>query len=143
MPGEESLRKGEYYGFKHNHFWQIIFNIFEETLVQDYQEKKKFILQKNLALWDVIKSCEREGSLDSNIKNPLVNDFNTLFKEYPSIQRVFFNGKMAEQLFRRFVLKHLGDFNIELISLPSTSPANTIGIDKKLLEWGQIIDSKK
>lgn len=139
MPGEESLRKGEYYAFKHNHFWQILFTLFEETLTQNYEEKKKFILQNNLALWDVIKNCEREGSLDSSIKNPLVNDFNTFFFEYPSIQRVFFNGKMAEKLFKKFVLKELDGFKIKLICLPSTSPANTIGIDKKLMEWSQII----
>lgn len=141
MPGEESLRKKQYYGFKHNHFWEIIFRLFDESPPDDYQAKKEFILQNKMALWDVIKNCQRQGSLDSNIKNPLFNDFKSFFADYPHIQKVFFNGKMAEKLFRKHVIKELGDLPIKMIGLPSTSPANTIGIDRKFVEWSQIINN--
>ncbi|NLC30680.1 MAG: DNA-deoxyinosine glycosylase [Candidatus Moranbacteria bacterium] len=142
MPGEESLKKKEYYGFKHNHFWEILFRLFHEKTREDYEEKKIFVLNHNIAIWDVIKNCEREGSLDSNIKNPQVNDFDAFFKDYPNIERIYFNGKAAENLFKKFVLKQIAPMNKQFISLPSTSPANTIGIEKKILQWAQLVSKE-
>ncbi|MGO1470075.1 MAG: DNA-deoxyinosine glycosylase [Tissierella sp.] len=140
MPGVDSLRKQEYYGHSRNQFWKIIFSLYNSEPIEDYEEKKKFLLEKGIALWDVLKGCQREGSLDSNIKNSEENDFQSFFKQYPKIERIYFNGKKAEKLYRRLVVKDMGENNMELIGLPSTSPAYTIGIKEKLKDWVKIID---
>ena len=69
MPGEESLRKQEYYGHPRNQFWRIIYALFDVPLEDNYEKKLMFLKSKGIALWDVIESCWREGSLDSNIRN--------------------------------------------------------------------------
>lgn len=122
MLGAEFLRKNEYYRFRQNHFWDLIFLLFGENFKDDYI-KKGICYRKNIVIRDVIKNCEREGSLDTNIKDSEVNDFNSLFKEYPNIKRVFFNGEMAEKLFRKLISKDIKYLNIGLISLPSARSA--------------------
>lgn len=139
MPGAESLRQQQYYAFERNQFWKIIFKLFDEEFSHDYETKRKIILKHNISLWDVLKSCEREGSLDSNIKNESVNDFKDFFKECPNISHVFFNGTKAQQSFKTHVgfdkFPHL-----EYVLLPSTSPAHTIKFEKKLEAWSIIKD---
>jgi TDG/mug DNA glycosylase family protein len=139
MPGVKSLEKQEYYGHERNAFWKIIYSLFRNELTNDYSHKKSFLLQHNIALWDVLNACYREGSSDSNIKNPIPNDFNNLFKHYPNIKAIYFNGEPAEKLFKRFVSKTLGDINILSYRLPSTSPANTIKFERKLEQWEKIL----
>lgn len=134
MPGGESLRQQQYYAFKRNQFWKIIFELFDEEYSDDYEVKKQTILKHHIALWDVLKSCEREGSLDSNIKNEDANDFQNFFKKYPNIKHVFFNGTKAQQSFKRYI--GFDTFpQLEYTLLPSTSPAHTIKFQKKLEDW--------
>jgi len=139
MPGVKSLEKQEYYGHERNAFWKIIFSLFHQELIEDYSQKMYFLLQQHIALWDVLKSCDREGSSDSNIKKPIPNDFNRLFKQYPNIEAIYFNGGPAEKLFKSFVSKMLSDINIPSYRLPSTSPANAIRFEKKLEQWQLIL----
>lgn len=139
IPGEESLRKQQYYGYPRNHFWKIMFTIFNTEFTDDYDEKTTFLLKNNIALWDVIQNCEREGSLDSNIKNPIPNDINGLLLKYPNIKLICFNGKKAEESFKRYVQKGLERKDIKTISLPSTSPANTMKFEDKLKIWIETI----
>lgn len=139
MPGVKSLEKQEYYGHERNTFWKIMYSLFQQELTSEYSYKKAFLLQHNIALWDVLKSCYREGSSDSNIKNPIPNDFGGLFTQYPNIKAIYFNGEKAEKLFKRFVSKTLGDMKIPFYRLPSTSPANAIKFEQKYEQWKQIL----
>lgn len=139
MPGAQSLQKQEYYGNKQNAFWRIIFSLFEVEYIQNYHDKKKFLLDHKIALWDVLEACEREGSLDADIKNPRPNDFNNLFKCYPEIKYVYFNGGPAENLYKRYVKSNLNKNVIKYQRLPSTSPAYTAGFSEKLEKWKIIL----
>lgn len=136
MPGVISLKRQQYYGNMQNNFWAIIYSLFEETIDEAYDNRKKFLLAHHIAVWDVLEACEREGSSDSDIKDPVPNDFAWLFKSYPNIVNVCFNGGPAERLFKRYVEKRgVGVSDKTFYSLPSTSPAYTIGFEKKFERW--------
>ena len=135
MPGGESLRRQQYYGYTHNSFWKIMFTLLDTQPTEDYGAKKAMLLRHHIALWDVIESCEREGSLDSAIKNAQPNDFAQLFESCPDIRNVFFNGAKAYDTYRRFVGF---DAKREYTRLPSTSPAHAVRFEKKLSAWKQI-----
>lgn len=124
MPSEESLRKQEYYANPRNQFWRILGTLFLKEHLSDtsYDQKLEFILQHHLALWDVIAACEREGSLDSNIKSPQPNPFAELFDLHPEIRCVVFNGKKAFEVYKRQVGFNLKE-GVVYQALPSTSPA--------------------
>ncbi len=136
IPGKESLRMGQYYAYRGNQFWKIVFQVFDAPYCDIYEERLRFLLGNGIALWDVVGSCERDGSLDSNIRNERSNDLKAFFRRYPRIRRVFFNGTKAHSIFRRRIGFDLGGMEFEL--LPSTSPANTIGLDKKVEAWKKI-----
>lgn len=138
MPGKESLRKNEYYGYPRNAFWKIMFQLLGEEFTDDYAKKKHLLLSNNIALWDVISNCERQGSLDSSIKSDAPNDFALLYKSYPKIKHVFFNGAKSYDTYRCKV----GFDDVKTYTrLPSTSPANAIKIDIKLTDWMKIIST--
>ena len=100
MPGVASLQKQEYYAHKRNHFWKIIYNLFSSLPISEiYIEKIKLLKENRLGLWDVLENCERKGSLDVHIKNQKENDFQSLFKEFPHIQKIIFNGKESHRYF--------------------------------------------
>ena len=143
MPGVRSLEKQEYYGHERNSFWAIISNLFNKGPVVDYEEKKAMLLENHIALWDVLQACEREGSLDSNIKNPVPNDFKNLYIKYPNIKTIYFNGEPAEKLYKKLVIKKKGNIEIPYYRLPSTSPANAIRFELKLTYWNAILLSLK
>lgn len=119
MPSVVSLEKRQYYGFKHNRFWKIIAAYFNCEFLT-YEDKMQCILTHHLILWDVIASCEREGSLDAKIKNVALNDIEGLLKKYPTVKTVLCNGKKSYELYMRY-FSHL---NLTCICLPSTSNAN-------------------
>lgn len=136
MPGVMSLRKQQYYGYDRNAFWRIMYGLFDLEPDEDYERRKGFLLQHRIAVWDVLMACEREGSSDSDIKNPVPNDFAALYMRYPNIVSVCFNGGPAGKLYSRFIEKP-GEHGVirSFYSLPSTSPANTISFEKKLEQW--------
>lgn len=137
MPGTESLLKNQYYANNRNHFWKIIYALFDSEPDQSYEKRISFLLSKNIALWDVIDNCSREGSLDSKIKNEQPNDLEGLIRSYPGIKYILFNGTKAYDSFR----KHPG-FNelwgLTYIKLPSTSPAHAVKFENKLIAWSVI-----
>jgi hypoxanthine-DNA glycosylase len=144
MPGAASLRKQQYYGYGRNAFWRIIYNLFGEEPEEDYELRKSFLLKHNIALWDVLESCEREGSSDSGIRNPVPNDFAALYNKFPSIKHVCFNGKPAGNFYRRLVEKSIRDLpGRDYYYLASTSPAYTLPYDKKLKEWRLLLELLK
>ena len=137
MPGEKSLELQQYYGNRGNHFWKIMFAVFNKPLVTDYNERIQLLKEHNIALWDVLQYCEREGSLDSNIKNEKPNNFENFYKMYPAIKYVFFSSKNAAAYYDRYVgrKKH-----IAYETLPSPSGANaTKTFEQKLQIWREKI----
>ncbi len=140
MPGLASLEVQEYYAHPRNYFWRIISELTCEPRPLNYKNKLALIYKHNIALWDVLKLCQREGSLDSNIvrESEVANDFSILIKKLPKLERILFNGKKAEQSFMKYVSKTLSTEleGIALIGLPSTSPANaSVSFEKKLKQW--------
>lgn len=138
MPGEESLRQQQYYAHPRNHFWKLLYDVFNEPFQTGYPERIQFLKEKGIALWDVFKSCIREGSLDSNIHSEELNDIPGLFKQYPAIRYVLCNGGTAWEQFRRRMLPHIGR-PVYFLRLPSTSPANaSIPYAIKRSQWMQV-----
>lgn len=138
MPGIKSLELEQYYGHKQNNFWKILFTVFNEDFTDVYEAKKETLIKNNIALWDVLKYCDRIGSLDSAIKNEITNDFDTFLKQHPNIKTILFNGQKAAAFFKKYI-KVSNDY--KLITLPSTSPANAgKSFDSKLNEWKIILE---
>lgn len=119
MPSVKSIEKKEYYANPANRFWNVIFSLFDGEFSSDYDKKIDFLHKNHLALFDVINSCLRNGSLDSNIRDSVLNDISGLIKDYPNISLIVLNGGTAAKLFE----KNFKDtVNIPYIKLPSTSP---------------------
>ncbi len=136
MPGERSLKLNQYYGHGGNTFWKLMFTIFEETFSNHYDKRKEMLIRYNIALWDVLQACEREGSSDSSILKEEPNNFKLFFENHPEIKIIAFNGQNAESYFLKYS-NHIPE--IKFISLPSTSPSNTWKtFDEKLSEWKTI-----
>jgi TDG/mug DNA glycosylase family protein len=139
IPSRESIRRNEYYGNPRNQFWKLVFKSHEMDPFPDYEGRLSFLRERRIALWDVLKECEREGSSDSSIRLPRANEFNELLNCHEEISHIFFNGKRSEELFKRLVIL---DSNIEdriiKSGLPSSSPANTMSFKEKLKVWRDI-----
>jgi hypoxanthine-DNA glycosylase len=137
MPGVLSLAENQYYAHPRNLFWPIMGSLFGAGRDVAYEQRLRLLQDHRIALWDVLHSCQRDGSLDSDIQCEVANDFATFFNTYPQITHVFFNGGKAESSFR----KHVRDVGQGLVMtrLPSTSPAHaSLSFDKKLEAWSQI-----
>jgi len=133
MPGEKSLELQEYYGNRGNQFWRLLFTLFNKELSHEYNDKLSLLVYNQIALWDVLQYCEREGSLDSNIKNEEANDFEAFYKTYPQIKHVFFSSKNAAAYYDRYVGRKK---DVEYDVLPSPSGANaTKTFTQKLEIW--------
>jgi len=142
LPGEESLRQGQYYANPRNSFWKIIFRIFGQSIPDSYHEKLSFLKSKGIGLWDVILTAERDGSLDSKIRNEIPNEFSTLLKQYIDIRVLIFNGRKAEKAFKRLIVgkQDLPD-RLLFKYFPSTSPANSkISFEAKASYWNELMD---
>lgn len=145
MPGNDSLKSSEYYGHPNNLFWDIMFRICipewkcDEVVSADYKTKENLLITNHIALWDVLKFCDRkESSLDKHIRNQIHNDFRFFFKEHPKIRAVFFNGKLAAKYFEDFQTEQSISKDRIFITLQSTSPSNKTNSFKTLKEWIQI-----
>lgn len=132
VPGVKSLEMQQYYAHPQNQFWKIIFQLFEEDFTADYRKRTEIIRKNNLALWDVIDSCEREGSLDTKIRNEEHNDILKILRDHPNIKAVFCNGQKSFKNLKKILGK---ESEIPIFVLPSTSPLHTVSFDKKLTEW--------
>jgi hypoxanthine-DNA glycosylase len=131
FPGVASLVKAQYYGHPQNHFWRLVGAVIEEPLpAMEYQQRLDTLLKHRIGLWDIIESCVREGSLDSNIRNPGHNDFARVTEVATKLRRVCFNGKTAGKLEPLFQER-----GFQTAVLPSSSPANTMRFETKLEQW--------
>ena len=140
LPSVTSLGQQQYYAHPQNAFWRIIEALFANGAPCNYAQRIELLKQNRIALWDVIGSAKREGSLDSAIQPETVvpNDIVGLLNAYPSITTIYLNGGTAATLFKRHVAKQLSA-TVQIIPLPSTSPANArMGFEEKLGKWDVI-----
>ena len=142
MPGVQSLEVEQYYAHPQNRFWRVLAALCdEEAPPHTYSDKTAMLLQHHFALWDVIASCEREGSLDSAILHETPNDLVSLLKAYPKIDTICFNGGKAFVSYKKH-FKMMQSDRIKYLTLPSTSPANARWRLPMLIEhWRQAIYS--
>ncbi len=140
MPGVTSLKLQQYYGHRGNCFWKIVFYLFNQPFTTDYEKRKRLLTNNDLALWDILQACERQGSLDSAIQEEVPNDIDSLLSELPLIQLIAFNGEKAAAFFNKYISLSR---EIEFVRLPSTSPANNrIGFEDKVNRWSVVKTDK-
>jgi hypoxanthine-DNA glycosylase len=140
LPGRASLEARQYYAQPQNAFWRIMGALVGAGPELAYRQRLARLKTSSLALWDVLAAAEREGSLDSaiNRETAIVNDFASLFERHDRIELVCFNGRTAEDLFRRRVLPNLPErfAGVARHALPSTSPAHAgMPFAVKLERW--------
>jgi hypoxanthine-DNA glycosylase len=136
FPGVASLNAQQYYGHPQNQFWKILGSLWNEPLPQlPYAERVKAMLAKHVGLWDVYGACEREGSLDSAIRQGELNDFAWLQAQCPRLQAIAHNGGESFKHAR-----HTGRLGLPVYKLPSTSPANASwSFERKLAVWAEVL----
>lgn len=132
FPSVKSREEGFFYGHPQNRFWKVMAAVCETDVPSTIEEKKAFLVKRQIALWDVIWSCEIQGSSDSSIKNVVPNDLNRIL-ECADIKQIYVNGKKAEQLYKKYIFPKI---HRSAICLPSTSPANAAwNLEKLIKEW--------
>lgn len=133
-PSVLALARHQYYGNPQNAFWRIAGELYGFDAADPYEQRTAALTAHRVAVWDVLASCRRRGSLDSAVEpdSMVANDFHALFGAHPTIERVLFNGAAAEKNFRRLVA---GGFPVDYQRLPSTSPAQTMRYEAKLAAW--------
>ncbi|MBP2450809.1 DNA-deoxyinosine glycosylase [Mycolicibacterium lutetiense] len=133
MPSAMSLASGEYYGNPRNAFWRITGSLFGFGADEPYADREAALCAHRVAVWDVLRSCRRVGSLDSAVERDSMvpNDFATFFATHRTLERVVFNGAAAETNYRRLA----GPLPMPSLRAPSTSPAQTMRYEDKLAAW--------
>lgn len=133
FPSVKSREANFFYGHPQNRFWKVLSAVTGDVRPETVDEKREFLLRNNIAVWDVIKSCDIEGSSDSSIKNVTVNDIGRIINA-SDIKAVFVNGAAAYKLYCKYL-----DGIMDAVKLPSTSPANAAySLDRLIEEWGII-----
>jgi hypoxanthine-DNA glycosylase len=140
FPGAASLASQQYYGHPQNQFWRILRAIWPCSPISvcagSYQNRSKWLLEKGLGVWDVYASCERNGSLDSSIRNAVVNDFAAIRRMCPQLQAIAHNGGESYRHAR-----HTALLGLPVYRLPSTSPANASwSFERKLAAWRDVFE---
>ena len=135
FPSVKSRQQQFYYGHPQNRFWRVTAALLKKEVPITIEEKKKMLLDGHIAIWDVIDTCDIEGSSDSSIRNVKANDIGGLLAQ-TSIRAVFANGDKACQLYRKYCMEQVGR---EIIRLPSTSPANAAWTLEKLRQAWSVI----
>ena len=137
MPGVASLQAQQYYAHPRNSFWPIMASIAGFDALAPYDERVAALTSAGFAVWDVLRSCVRPGSLDSAIATGtrVPNDFQSFFDAHPGVGLVCFNGSEAQQSYNRLVLPGLRAPNMQYTRLPSTSPAHPVALAHKLAAW--------
>jgi len=132
FPSVLSLERHEYYGNPKNRFWAVMEQVFDVPADLPYAERTRRLTQRGVALWDVVASCERPGSADSRIRNPVPNELAGFFRAHPTLRLVALNGTAAARIYHQ--LTEIP--GLPSITLPSTSPANAaMGFEEKVRQW--------
>lgn len=139
MPGRKSLDEQQYYAHPQNRFWRLLAQLLGESAPAAYAAKQALLVRHHIALWDTLAYCEREGSLDSDIKNEQPNAILELLAEHEQIKAVFCNGGKAAAAFKKYFAKRL-PAGMEVYYLHSTSPANArMRLEDLAEEWQLIL----
>ena len=139
LPGEESLRRQEYYAHPRNLFWPILFALFDAAPAAGYTARLDFAMAQRVALWDVCAIGEREASADATIRREVPNAIGRLLDAHPLIGAVAFNGSGARRLHDRHFSRRQG---LAYLALPSTSPAHArLDFAAKLTQWSALRDA--
>ncbi len=140
MPGEKSLQQQQYYAHPRNAFWPLMASVFAFEPGSSYPERLQALLDRQVALWDVIGHCQRQGSLDSAISAEQPNNFSQFMQQHSQVCAIAFNGAKAWQSFQRQVIPHQQlPSGLQFIQLPSTSPAHaSLNFAGKLQQWQQL-----
>lgn len=136
FPSVKSREQGFFYGHPQNRFWRVLAGVLQQPTPTTVEDKKAFLLQNHIALWDVVALCDINKSSDSSIKNAVPNDLRPILAG-SCISRIFVNGGTAKKLYDRYLLAVTG---IQAFVLPSTSPANAAWSLERLIEAWQIIN---
>lgn len=140
MPGRKSLELQQYYAHPQNRFWGMLSVLLREDEPLRYEDKKNMLLRHHIALWDTLSFCERDGSLDSAIKNEQPNAVCEFLEMYLQITAVFCNGGKAAAAFKKYFAGKLSK-NTAVFFLHSTSPANAcMNLDALANEWQLILN---
>ena len=138
LPGVASLKLGQYYGHPRNAFWPIMGQLTGETLAQmPYPQRLERLLLSGIGLWDVLASAERSGSLDAAIRSEEAADLTGLVDTLPRLCAIGFNGAMSAKVGRRILQPYAA--KIDLIDLPSSSPAHARSLDEKARHWSVLL----
>ncbi len=135
FPSVKSREAMFFYGHPQNRFWRVLAAVFERDVPQTVADKRRFLLDAGVAVWDVIASCDIVGSADSSIKNVVPNDLARILDNAP-IERIFVNGKTAQRYYDRYIRDVTGR---PAVCLPSTSPANAAWSVERLTEAWRIV----
>ena len=132
FPSVKSRENNFYYAHPQNRFWRVVASVYSCPVPKTVEEKKNMLLSNKIAVWDVIKSCEITGSADSTIKSVIPNDLSEILS-VADIKKIYANGKTAHSLYNKYIKNSTG---FDIISLPSTSPANAAySLEKLIKEW--------
>ena len=132
FPSVKSRENNFYYAHPQNRFWRVVASVYSCPVPKNVEEKKNMLLSNKIAVWDVIKSCEITGSADSTIKSVIPNDLSEILS-VADIKKIYANGKTAQSLYNKYIKNSTG---FDIISLPSTSPANAAySLEKLIKEW--------
>ncbi len=139
FPSVKSREAMFFYGHPQNRFWRVIATLYDEKMPNNINEKKRLILNHNLALWDSIQSCTITGSSDSSVRDVVPNDITSVINN-SKIVRIFCNGALSYKMYTKFIFPKT---NIKAVKLPSTSPANAaFSLDRLVREWSVIKNAK-
>jgi len=141
MPGVASLQANRYYAHPHNAFWPILGQLLGFDPRASYAKRVAALKAARIAVWDVLHSCEREGSLDARIREEVANDFAAFHLAHPQLKHVFFNGAKAETSYRKLVPQEIRR-GLHFRRLPSSSPAHAaLSMKRKLAAWRAILEA--
>lgn len=136
FPSVKSREMNFYYGHPQNRFWKVLAALTNEPLPMTTDEKKSLLLKHHIAIWDVIQSCEIQGSSDASIRNVVANDISLITSQAP-VTHIYANGAKAYELFMRYCKNPQ---QLPVSKLPSTSPANAAcSLDRLIQEWRCIL----
>lgn len=137
FPSVKSREQGFFYGHPQNRFWKVVAAVYGSQVPVTIEEKRSFLLQHGIAVWDVIQSCEIVGSSDSSIRDVVANDLSVIL-DAADIRQIFVNGRKAEALYKKYIGPQIGR---DAVCLPSTSPANAAwSVERLVSEWKKIND---
>jgi len=133
FPGVRSLREARYYAHPRNQFWQLMSPVAGLDLVPlAYDERLAALVARRIGLWDVVATARRAGSLDSALRAVQPRDLRAVAAGLPDLRAMAFNGATAFAIGQR----QMGQGTmVELVSLPSSSPAHTVGLAAKAAAW--------